>query len=513
MNMNGIKSILISFVSVSILFFALTGFAQNGTIKVKCVDSSSTPIPAVNIAVSSVGNQKPKEKKSDSKGEAEFVKLDDGVYRVAGHKEGFEPALFEFVTLKGSTQSVTLKLSAGADKKLYFEDPAQAEKASELLNQGLALYKESKFPDAEKLFSQAAELDPANPEYFRYLGLSLLQQGKFDQAVEALNRTAKISAVFAAAPQEAGRPAPAQYQQIVDGVQVLLKQLPVLKARSALREKNFDEAIAQFAEALKSDPNNPDLYSNMAIAQANLAKIDEALSSINKALELKPGDKEFEDLKNKISAIKQKNEAAKSQQAMLLAIEDGNKQLQSGDTAGALKKYQEADSLLSQEDKAMKALVWRQIGRVQAKLNQPDAAIEAFKKSIEFAPDEKTAADCRKSFAQFYLDQKKYEEAVNVLADTKTSDAQNLEPVLLSIFKDSKNSEPKLAEIVMERVIKINPQNADAYFELGQLYYMDGKAMDSRTKELFAKYLEVGKDQDKLNRLKDMMVIINRRSK
>ncbi len=513
MKMNRFKSILISFVSLSILFIALPGFADNGSIKVKCVDSSSNPVQAVNVVVGPVGSQKNKEKKSDAKGEAEFTKLDDGLYRVVGRKDGFEPALFEFVTLKGSAESVTLKLAAGSDKKLYFEDPAQAQKALELLNQGLALYKENKFSDAEKLFSQGAELDPANPENFRYLGLSLLQQGKFDQAVDTLNKTAKIAGVFAAAPQGPGKPAPAQYQQIVDGVQTLLKQLPVLKARSALREKNFDEATAQFTEALKNDPNNPDLYSNLAIAQTNLKKLDEALASINKAIQLKPGDKEFGELKTKISAIKEQNEAVKSQQALKQSIDEGNKLFQDGDAAGALKKYQDASAMLPQEDRALKALVWRQIGRVQAKLNQPDAAIEAFKKSIEFAPDEKTAADCRKTFAQFYLDQKKYEEAVSVLADTKSTDAQNLEQVLLSIFKDSKNSEPKLAEMVLERVIKINPQNADSYFELGQLYYMDGKAMDSRTKELFTKYLEMGKDEDKLSRMKDMMVLINRRSK
>jgi tetratricopeptide (TPR) repeat protein len=512
MKMNGFKLILISFVSLSILFFALPGFADNGTIKVKCVDASSNPVQAVNVVVSPVGNPKTKEKKSDSKGEAEFTKLDDGLYRVVGRKNGYEPALFEFVTLKGSVESIILKLPTGADRQLYFEDPAQAQKALELLNQGLALYKENKFPDAEKLFSQGAELNPANPESFRYLGLSLLQQAKFDQAVEALNKAAKISAVFASAPQVPDMPTPAQYQQIVDGVQTLLKQLPILKARTALREKNFDEAIAQFTEALKNDPNNPDLYSNIAIAQASLNKLDEALASINKAIQVKPGDKDFEDLKSKLSVIKQERETAKAQQAWKQTIDEGDKLFQGGDAAGALKKYQEANGMLPREN-PLNAPVWRQIGKVQAKLNQPDAAIEAFRKSIDLAPDVKTAAEYRTSFAQFYLDQKNYEEAVNVLADAKGQDPKNLEPVLWSIYERSKNSQPQFAELVLERVVKINPQNADAYFELGQLYYFDGKTMDNRTKELFAKYLEIGKDETKLGRLKDMMVIINRRSK
>jgi len=78
------------------------------------------------VVVLSLNTDKAKDKKSDTQGIAEFAKLDYGVYRVIGRKEGFAPALFEFVLLKGSTESATLKFAAGADKKLYFEDPAEA---------------------------------------------------------------------------------------------------------------------------------------------------------------------------------------------------------------------------------------------------------------------------------------------------------------------------------------------------------------------------------------------------
>jgi tetratricopeptide (TPR) repeat protein len=509
MKMNNFRTILVSFVSLSILFFALPVFAQNGAIKVKCVDASSNPVQGVNISLISSGGPSLKDKKTDSKGEAEFTKLNDGLYRVVGRKDGFEPALFEFVTLKGTAENVTMKMTAGADKRLYFEVPGQDQKALDLVNQGLALYKENKFSDAEKIFSQAAELDPSNPDSFRYLGLSLLQQAKFEQAIEQLNRASKLAGLYAGAPL----PTAAQYQQIVDNIQGLMKQMPVFKARNAAKEKNFEEAVAQFTEALKNDPNNAELYSSIAIVQANANKLDEALAAISKAVQLKPDNKEYVDLKAKLSTIKERDEAAKAQQALIQTINDGDKLFQDGDSAGALKKYQEAIAKLPDENKALKASVWRQIGRSQAKLNQVGAAIDAFKKSIDFAPDEKTALDYRKSFAQFYLDQKKNEEALNVLTEAKDSDAQSLEPTLLKLFDGFKNSQPKLAEMVLERVIKINPQNANAYFELGQMYYMDGKSMDGRTKELFAKYQEIGKDEDKLSRMKDMLVIINRRSK
>ena len=119
-------------------------------------------------------NQKAKDKKSDAQGSAEFAKLEDGVYRVFARKDGFAPALYEFAVLKGSTESVTLNFVAGADKKLYFEDPAEEERAIQLLRQGLEAAKQNKYEEAEKLFSQALEINPSSAETLYYFGATNL---------------------------------------------------------------------------------------------------------------------------------------------------------------------------------------------------------------------------------------------------------------------------------------------------------------------------------------------------
>ncbi len=506
MKTTGFKSFFACFASLSIVFCALPGFAQNSAIIVKCVDAASNPVQGVNVVIIPVGNPKAKDKKSDSKGEAEFTRLDDGTYRVIGRKDGFEPAFFEFIALKGSVESVTLKLAAGPDRKLYFEDPALTQKAAELMSQALGFYGEKKFSDAEKTLEQAVALDPSNPEAFRYLGVTMLQLSKFDRAVEAFNKAINVARVFAAAPQEPGRPTPAQCQQIIENVQELLKQMPLNRGKSAYRQQQFDAAIADFREALKSDPNNTEVYYYLAASMASSQKYDEALSMIDKAIGLKPGVKDFEDLKSKISDLKKNAEIARAN----TVLKDGNALLEGGDAAGALRKFEEARSMVPPNSQSV---IYKQIGKAQAKLNQPEAAVEAFKKAVELAQNQNAAMDHRKAFAQFYLDQKKYEEAVNVLMEIKDGGSQDAEQNLWTIFTNSKDTEPELAAIVLERVLKMNPQNADAYFELGQLYYIEGKAKDSRTKELFAKYMETGKDQDKLERVKNMLVIINRRSK
>ena len=62
---------------------------------------------------------------------------------------------------------------------------------------------------------------------------------------------------------------------------------------------------------------------------------------------------------------------------------EGNKLLQDGDAAGALKKYEEAKGMIKEDRQAP---LWMQIGKAQAKLNQEEAAIASFKKSLELAP-------------------------------------------------------------------------------------------------------------------------------
>jgi tetratricopeptide (TPR) repeat protein len=489
---------------LSLVLFTLPCFAQNGAIQVKCVDASGALVSNAKVFVSIVNTQKAKDKKSDAQGMAEFTKLDDGAYRVFGRKEGFAPALYEFVILKGSAESVTLTFAPGADKKLYFEDPAEAQRAAGFLQQGLQVAQQGKYEDAGKLFAQSLEINPSGPEALYYSGVALLQLGKFDQAADMLSRAAQAADIFKAAQSPAGSGAN-PYEQVAAGAKKLLQQVPSMRGEFALRQKNYDQAIKIYSDVIKAGPENPEDYVNLAVALANTGKLDEALAALDKAIQLKPGEKSYADMKTKVAAKKEGMAIEKAQSAM----NEGNKMLQDGDPAGALKKYEEARSLIS-EDK--QAPLWRQIGKANAKLNQEEAAVAAYKKSMELAPADKMD-DYRNAFAQFYLDAKKYDDAINVLADPKSSGSKNPEQTLMDLVKTWKTKEPSFAIAALEKVIKINPENAEAYFELGQLCYMDGKSKDARTKELLNKYLEIGKDADNIQRAKDMLVLVNRRSK
>ena len=258
-----------------------------------------------------------------------------------------------------------------------------------------------------------------------------------------------------------------------------------------------------YSEILQKDPNNSDTMYRLAIALTYAGKLEEAMSTIDRAIELKPGEEDYTKLKRQISARIENTAIVKAQ----AALDEGTKLLQGGDAAGALEKFQQALGMLK-EDK--QAPVWRQIGKAKAELKETDAAVEAYKKAIELAPENETV-NYINNLAQFYLDNKKYEEAVDTLTDPKALGTESAEQVLMDLAGRAKD--PKFIEAALERVIKMNPENAEAYFMLGRNSYADGKERDSRTKELLTKYIEIGKDPEKIQSAKDILVVVKGRSK
>merc|ERR1712137_1484376 len=60
------------------------------------------------------------------------------------------------------------------------------------------------------------------------------------------------------------------------------------KGNAAMGQRNFEEAIKHYSEAIALDPNNHVLYSNRSAAYASLGKYEEALQDGEKTIEVKP---------------------------------------------------------------------------------------------------------------------------------------------------------------------------------------------------------------------------------
>ena len=113
------------------------------------------------------------------------------------------------------------------------------------------------------------------------------------------------------------------------------------------------------------------------------------------------------------------------------------------------------------------------------------------------------------SLAQYYLDAKRPDEALDVVV----AGSKNPEQRLMDLYTKGKNNPDSLPFSIaaLERVVILNPSNIDAVFELGQVYYMDRK--DSQAKELLTRYVENGKDTGRIQVAKDLLTVIAGRNK
>ena len=529
----------------SMVFSSVPAFAQTGTLQVTCVGPSGAPEKDVKVTVAPIIGPPGKDKKSSAAGVAVFDKLNNGAYRVVGRKAGFAPELYEFAVVNNNTVSVTLNLAAGAERKFYFEDPELERQANVLLGEGIKAIESGNAAEAEKLLAQAREIKPLAADILYYYGAAQANQGKFEQALESLKKAEDVANLMLSAmtmpkPGGPGGPPPGGfggpggpppggfdgpppggfggpggpppggfggppggprriYEMISQNAAQQINLIPVMKAEAAYSAKRFDEAVTLYDEAIKVNPQNPALYSNKALVLAQSGKLDEALAAANKALEIDPGNERAGQVKKIVDAG---IESAARENANNL-LNEGNKLLDS-DASAALKKFEEANVLTGQKQ----ALIWRQIGRARAKLKQDPEAVAAFKSAIEFAPADQLESYSM-SLAQYYLDTKRPEEALDIVV----ADSKNPEQRLMELFTKTKNS-PDLtafATASLGRIIKLNPANLDAVFELGQIYYMEKE--DGQARELLTKYVEKGNDETKVQRAKDFLSLIARRNK
>jgi tetratricopeptide (TPR) repeat protein len=497
---------IVSIAAFAILISAWSGYAAEGELQVACVDPSGNSVKGVKVTAFSFNANKEESQTSDSDGKAKFEEIEDGLYRVSGHKKGYAPAFYEYIAFKGSVPPIKLTFTPGDDRKLYFEDPAENERVKAMIRQGMDAVNNGKYEDAESLVHEALQISPYSPDALYYFGTALIAQYKFDEGVEFLDRaTATAEKWSTAGPQgmaEAGKSLINFIQQTRN------KDLPALRGESLLKQDKYAEAIKYFEEATRNDPSNAVNYANMAVAMARLNRFDEALTWIEKACLLRPEEGKYSVLKDQIANLKKAKEENEAFVKSGTLINEGDKQLLDEDYADAIEKYEEAKEMVAV---AKQSPLWVRIGQANAKLHQNAAAIAAYKSAIECAPEE-DKAKYQAFLERYYIQNKHYDEAIELKIGTPPASPDNEERILLEMAAANKDTNPAFAEVALERALKLNPEAVDAYFDLGQLYYLDGKSQDSRTKELLTKYLEIGKDALKLQRAKEFLKIVNRRS-
>jgi len=261
----------LSYISPLCLIWALAPSAQaKGTLSCTIVDESEKPAAKQEFTLTSSGGKQSK-KKTNDQGEVKFTGLDDGTYNLSG--EGAVPGSF---VVSGNAE-VPCKYAA-----------VSVATANAKLTEVMQLIQQKKFGDAEEKAKKVLDLMPNLAESHYYLAVAYAYEGN-DAAGTEVKKAAELS--------------PDKFQKNVVPIQL---QALLVQGKLAESKRDIDGAIKKYEAMLAVSPQEASAYYYMAVAYGNSGQFDPALKSIDKAIQLKPDDPEFRQMKDHIQDLYQK---------------------------------------------------------------------------------------------------------------------------------------------------------------------------------------------------------------
>ena len=252
------------------LLIGLVGPIVRAANTLKCTVTQQDGLPAEKVELILTGTASDKEwkKRTNDKGEVEFGGLPDGTYSMMGAVDGFLLTKASGFELSGN---VTLAcapvfVSINVLNQLLIE----ANNAASSRNADLAIEKGM----------EARELAPNIPNTHIVLAIAYARKGLVDEAV--------------AAAQEAGKLDPDQFGEMEPVVRM---EALGSQASALLANKDFDGAIAKYQEIIAIAPDEGTVYYNLALAYGHKRDFENAIKTIDKAIELAPDDLEFKQRK------------------------------------------------------------------------------------------------------------------------------------------------------------------------------------------------------------------------
>ncbi len=213
------------------------------------------------------------------------------------------------------------------------------------LNEGISLDKRNNSSGAEKALREAIEIDPSFPEPYWTLGQMYRKQGKLVDAEK----------MFRSAIDNMKQNPQADYPYQLGAV--LASQGDAPGVSQVDRDKKYQDAIAQFQQAITLDPSHYKANYRMGALFEKLDQPQKADQAFRKSIELRPT-------------------------YSLAFVSLGNMYIDYG-FANVGHLVLETGTKVNDKDGGM----WNGLGRAQLSLNKPTEAVESFKKAKALDPE------------------------------------------------------------------------------------------------------------------------------
>ena len=155
--------------------------------------------------------------------------------------------------------------------------PAKNSNIDTLIKKGEKHLKKGQFEDALRIFDFALKLDGKNEKLLEYKSTALNELDRFDEAYECLEKIAEIN------PEKKKWLTDVQKNPEIQRCDKLMEDADILVA-----DQQFEKAILNYQEVIKSDPTCTDAYMNIGICYDHLGDYYSAIDFFDMTLELYP---------------------------------------------------------------------------------------------------------------------------------------------------------------------------------------------------------------------------------
>ena len=238
------------------------------------VDENGNPIQDGEMILTEVRNGRERDEDTNDDGRVEFRGLDDGAYRIRGNVDGYI-----------ASDSAPMEISGDITKQCNYT-LVSVDHANAMLQRVQALTRQRNLEEAEAEGLKVVELMPEEASAHFVLSVAYASGGKEQEAVAAIERAAELN--------------PAQFQGRVELVTLSAMSTA---ADQLVANNDFDAAIQKYEEMIEINPAEPLVYYNMAVAYGRANQFNDALTAIDKAIALKPGDAEMLQMKTRLEEM------------------------------------------------------------------------------------------------------------------------------------------------------------------------------------------------------------------
>lgn len=188
------------------------------------------------------------------------------------------------------------KLAKKAGISGRFSAPPAGVNLAERLQAAVALHQSGQLQDAEPIYRQILQYDPANVDANHLLGLVAYQSNRSEEAVELISKALVVNPTYGEAHNNLGTVQLALHR--IEDAAHSFHQAIKTKAHYAeahfnlanvlTAQRNFDGAIQSFQRALDINPGYAEARLNLANILKTVGRLDEAVALYRQVLETNP---------------------------------------------------------------------------------------------------------------------------------------------------------------------------------------------------------------------------------